>query len=498
MVLMRQAAVPGLDLWGGFRLLLTADTSKWTERGREAILTQVTDIIHARLNAIGIIEPAIQRQGEHEIVVEVPVSADTALTQWLVSRTGLLTFHLLKSGTEVQALRQRIDAVLRARAAADSNQATIPTTVPAPFSGLLASLAIENGVEDIVVAETVVPQVRAILADSVVQQEIQAFNRSHPPAGEFVWANEPVVRAGQRFYPLFFVKKEPDLIGTPLALAQASQAPAVIAERAPYAVQVTLNDEGRRALTSLSSANVGNRLTILIDREVCMTLVIQGRIPDGRAVIPGGQTIEEAQALATILRSGVFPVAVTTVETGLIGPTIPEGATAVRRGVSAGLSALVLVSVFLIIVYRVTGAIAVLGLLFDLVMTGAFLRLWKIAGVFPTLTLSGLVGFGFSAGLMIGSQILIFERIRDELAAPKGPKAAVTTGFASVGRLLLWLHAIILVIAFLLFQVSAGPVRDGALVLFAGTAASLLTLFLATRTIVSAVTDAWSLARLSI
>ncbi|MBI4551817.1 MAG: hypothetical protein HY710_06075, partial [Candidatus Latescibacteria bacterium] len=403
--LMRRAIVPGLDLRGGFSLRLIVDTSKWSERGQQVMVKQVIDLIRARLTAIGIIEPGLRRQGGHDIIVDVPLSADTTQIGFLVSHPGRLTFQLLKSGTDVQALRQRIDAVLTTRAAADTTRPPARPAASPPFSGLLASLVIDEGIEDIVVAETAVPQVKTLLADSTVQAELRAFNRSHPPAGEFVWPRKPVVQAGQQFYPLYFVKQEPDLIGTPLASARVNQASGAMAARVPYVVEIQLNDDGRQTLTSLSSANVGRRLAISVDGGVYTTLTIQGKIPDGRAIIPAGNTLEEASVLATVLQSGVFPVTVATVHTEPIGPTTQGHTTAVRPGAYAAGLALVLAGLFLIVVYRVAGAVAVVGLLFDLVMTGACLRLWKIAGIHPLLTLSGLIGCGLGIGLVLGSHI---------------------------------------------------------------------------------------------
>ncbi|MBI4551956.1 MAG: hypothetical protein HY710_06810, partial [Candidatus Latescibacteria bacterium] len=194
----------------------------------------------------------------------------------------------------------------------------------------------------------------------------------------------------------------------------------------------------------------------------------------------------------------VFPVTVATVHTEPIGPTTQGHTTAVRPGAYAAGLALVLAGLFLIVVYRVAGAVAVVGLLFDLVMTGACLRLWKIAGIHPLLTLSGLIGCGLGIGLVLGSHILLFEYIRSELAGQKGPKVAVAAGYESASRFLLPLHLLALVIALLFFLAGTGPARDWALMLSAGSVASLLTVFLATRTLLKTVTEEWNLSRLSV
>lgn len=493
--LMRRAAVAGIDLAGGYRFEITADASALSERGQATALNQIADILRKRLYDIGIIEARVHYPGGNTLIAETPVSADTVLIRRLLGYSGLLTFHLFKDGTETQALRQRIDAALAARAASDS---AVEAASVASFSGLLASMTIEPGVNDIVVAEENTPAVRVLLADSTVQSEIQAFNRANPPPGGFLWAEDPVMRAGRPYYPLYFVKQEPDIVGNPLAGARVTETTVETSSRLPFAVRVLLNEEGRDDLTNISSANVGKRLAIAVNNQVITTLTILGRIPDGQAEIPGGETLDRARVMAVALESGVLPLTVKVTPGVPIGPSVDGGAAAVRPGATAIGIGFLLTSIVLLARYRVSGAIAVLGLVFHLAMTGAVLRLWIIAGITPVLTLSGFIGLGFSVLLVTGSHILIFEQLRERLAEAQTPRNAVIETFASVTPSLAWLHATILAVAAAFIGTGAGPVMNGAIAAFSGTAASLLTSLFMTRTLFTLATREWTPDRLSV
>lgn len=493
--LMQRATIPGLDLKGGYRLQLEVDVSKLTERGGEGALIQVADIIRERLKGIGVIESVVRQTGPETIEVMAPVSADTTQLKKLLSHPGRLTFSLFKDGAVVQDIRRRIDAALAARAAADSMAAPSSAT---PFSDLLASLNIVDDIADIVVEESRIPAVRALLSDTTVTRVLQSFNRANPPAGGFVLSTDPVERSGSTFYPLYFINRDPDLIGNPIASTQVSEASQVTEEYAPYAVRILLNDEGREDLTNLSSANTGKRLAVGLGEDIVMTLTIQGRISDGRTEIPGGKTIFEGRILATALETGILPVSVTVTESIPIPPLIIGGTATADAAAQAGVIALFLAGALLIILYRACGAVASLGILFQLLITVTILRLWNTTGITPLLTLSGAAGLALGIILMLGGHILFFERLREELAAEAAPKNAIVSAITYVRPLLVWIHAVILILTVVFIALGSGPVLDGALLCFSSVAASLITFTLMTETILFTLTTAWNVNRLSV
>jgi len=493
--LVRRASIPGLDITGGTQFQLSTDTSRLNERGRENALDQTLRILRERLDGIGIIEFDIRRTGEQSIEITVPISADTVMIRRLITHNGKLTFRLFKDGPEVQRLRERIDSAL------SQTTQVYPTeqaSTGRPFSDRLASLTIDEGIADIVVEEQSYSTVRAILADTTVLKAVQAFNRANPPAAMFVWAPEPVERNGRRYYPLYVVNRDPDLVGSPLEAAQVSEASQVTADIAPFAVRIQLNDSGREDLTNISSANVGKRLATGLNNRILMTLPIQGRISDGRTEIPGGETIEEARTLATALESGMLPLDLKITRTEAVLPMLEGGLDAARHGGQSGLIALLVTMTFFIVLYRGSGAVAAFGVVFHLLMTAAILRLCIIAGVTPLVTLSSVVSIVLALVIFAGMHIFLFERIREELQEQNTPRNAITEAFQFMTRILFRTYGILILLSVLFIIMGKGPLLDAALTLLAGMVAGLITIQLFTRTLLTTAVDHWNLTKLSI
>jgi protein-export membrane protein SecD len=490
--LVRRATVPGIDLAGGYRFRAMTDVARFTDFGRASILAHLRDFLRRRLDAVGILEATVREADEGSLEVDVPLSADTTLVRLLLTHTGSVTFHLFKDGAEVQQLRQRIDAALTQRALADTN-ATAPVARE-PFSGHLASLTLAAGIGDIVVPEASVPTVQALLADTTVQRVVRSFNLANPPAGAFVWASEPAEQEGRRFYPLYFVNKEADLVGQPLVDAQVSEASLSLAARTRYGMRLVLNDKGREDLANISSANVGNRMAVMMQDRILMTLPIQGRIADGRVELPGGATLEETRILAAILRSGLLPVEVRIAGAETIAPPMTGRTSGMALwGIPLGIAGLAL-----LLAYRSAGALALVGIGYQLLMTCAVLRLWHIAGLTPLLTLSTLAGTGLSVLVLIGGHLAVFERIREALGENPNVKTAVAAALDGIRPFLIWLHAVLLVLALVFITVGTGAVVAFALGLFSGVGGSLATLALLTRTVLVTVSSEWHIPRLSI
>ncbi len=495
LTLVRRASVPGLDITGGTQFQLSTDTSRLNERGRENALDQTLRILRERLDGIGIIEFDIRRTEGQSIEITVPISADTVMIRRLLTHNGRLTFRLFKDGPEVQRLRERIDAAL---SQLTQGYSLGQASTGRPFSDRLASLTIDEGIADIVVEEQSYPVVRAMLADTTVQMAIQAFNRANPPAAMFVWAPEPVERNGRRYYPLYVVNRDPDLVGSPLEAAQVSEASQVTADIAPFAVRIQLNDSGREDLTNISSANVGKRLATGLNNRILMTLPIQGRISDGRTEIPGGESIEEARILATALESGMLPLDVTITSNEAVLPMLEGGLDAARHGGQSGLMALLLLMIFFVILYKGSGAVAAFGVAFHLLMTAAILRLFIIAGITPLVTLSSLVSIVLSLVIFAGMHIFLFERIREELQEQNSPRNAITQSFEFMTKILFRTYGILILLSILFIIMGKGPLLDAALTLLAGTAAGLITIQFSTRTLLTTAVDSWNLTKLSI
>ncbi len=532
-----QSTVPGIDLAGGYRLAAGVDVSRYTERGRIRAVDSLVETWRRRLNAFGISESVVAARAEDTFDIVVPLSADTGLAGRMIRESGEITLHLFKDGAEVQALRQRIDdAVLESAspesgdpetagsdgadgqggtdsaAGAESAGSGAPESPGqgAPespgrdgpggsggLSALLASITVEDGIRDIAVREDNVETVRAMLADSTVRAAIRAFNLANPPAGAFAWASEPVERGGSVYYPLYFINQDIDLNVQPLASAVVSDA-SVTAGRGAYAVRLFLEDEGRESLANLSSANAGNRLAIKMNGQVYVTLNIQGRIPDGRIEIPGGDTLEEARALAAILESESPPVAVTLLDQAAMDSPSPHGADVVATAAAAAAISLGLLGALVLIRYRTAGAVFLVGIMYHLIMTGAVLRLWNIAGIAPYFTLAGAAGFLGALLVFTTVHLWMFEYLRAESGAESSVRQSVMTALEKCRPVLVWVHVMLLLVSVGLVAVGTDGLVNFGLVLFSGSAGSLLTAFLWTNMLLSSLVADWQIRKLSV
>ncbi|MEQ1898903.1 MAG: protein translocase subunit SecD [Vicinamibacterales bacterium] len=233
------------------------------------------------------------------------------------------------------------------------------------------------------------------------------------------------------------------------------------------AVSFTLNQDGARKFGTVTAASIGRQLAIVLDGRVSSAPTIEGRITDqGR--ITGSFTQEEVQNLALVLRSGALPASLTYLEERVIGPSL--GADSIRSGVLASLAGLVLIVAFMLVYYRLSGVNAVVAMLFNLVIL-----LGLMAYIGAVMTLPGIAGFILTMGIGVDSNVLIFERIKEELAAQRGVKASINAGFSRVFLTLLDTHISALIAAAFLFQFGTGPIRGFAVTLSIGLLANLFT-----------------------
>ena len=233
------------------------------------------------------------------------------------------------------------------------------------------------------------------------------------------------------------------------------------------AVGFTLNSQGAATFARVTGENIGRYLAIVLDKTVQSAPVIEGRIAnDGQ--IAGGFTQEEAQDLSLILRSGALPATLTYLQQQTIGPTL--GADSIRAGVLASLAGLMLIVTFLLVYYKLSGINAIVALVLNLIIL-----LGMMAYVGAVMTLPGIAGFILTIGIGVDSNVLIFERIKEELEAGKGVKAAINSGFSRVFLTLVDTHVAGFIAAAFLFQFGTGPIRGFAVTLTFGLISNLFT-----------------------
>jgi preprotein translocase subunit SecD len=256
------------------------------------------------------------------------------------------------------------------------------------------------------------------------------------------------------------------------------------------AISFSLNRDGARKFGNVTGANIGRQLAIILDGRVQSAPRIESRITDeGR--IHGSFTTQEAADLSLVLRSGALPASLTYLEERVVGPSL--GRDSIRSGVTASVVGLVLVLLFMLVYYKLSGVNAVVALIFNLVIL-----LGLMAYLGATMTLPGIAGFVLTMGIGVDSNVLIFERIKEELAAGKGVRAAVDAGFGRVFLTLLDTHIASLISAAFLFQFGTGPIRGFATTLTIGLLSNLFTSIFVSRTIFELVLSRRQVARLSI
>jgi preprotein translocase subunit SecD len=292
--------------------------------------------------------------------------------------------------------------------------------------------------------------------------------------------------AGDTSTVYYMVKKVAAVTGQDLRSARAS-----VDENNRPAVSFTLSNEGGRKFGKVSGENIGRQLAIILDGRVQSAPTLETRInSEGR--ITGSFTPEEVQDLSLKLRSGALPAKLDYLEEQTIGPTL--GADSIRSGVTASVVGLLLVTVFMLIYYRLSGVNAVVALVFNLVIL-----LGLMAYVGAVMTLPGIAGFVLTMGIGVDSNVLIFERIKEELEAQRGVRASINAGFSRVFWTLVDTHVSALISAAFLFQFGTGPIRGFAVTLFFGLASNLFTSLFVSKTLFdSALAGRHQVATLSI
>ncbi|MGQ9672075.1 MAG: protein translocase subunit SecD [Candidatus Aminicenantales bacterium] len=243
------------------------------------------------------------------------------------------------------------------------------------------------------------------------------------------------------------------------------------------AVSFSLNPEGGRRFEKVTAENIGNSIAIVLDKKVISAPRVESRIPAASGgIIRGRFTIEEAEDLVVVLRAGALPASIKYLEERTIGPSL--GADSVRKGLTSCVIGFLLVMAFMIFYYRLSGINAVIALLLNLILLGGALSYFK-----ATLTLPGIAGIILTIGMAVDANVLIFERIREELRAGKSVISSIATGFSRAFRTILDANITTIIAAIFLFQFGTGPIKGFAVTLIIGICASMFTAVFVSRVI---------------
>ncbi len=368
------------------------------KRLKEWAVSQALETIRNRIDKFGVSEPVIQKQGDSQIVIELPGLKDPKRAIELIGKTAVLEFRLVDDSMD-------------------------------------AATALRTGA---------------------------------PPGSEVVYGLEK--KGEETRKTPYLVKRETLLTGDSLSDARVAFDSQY---NEPY-VSITFDASGARVFERITSQNVGKRLAIVLDGKVHSAPAIREAISGGKAQITGNFTYDEATDLAIVLRAGALPAPVDIIQNVTVGPTL--GTDSIRAGVRAAVFGAVLVLLFMIFYYRVSGAIADFALFLNIIML-----LGGMAWLNSTLTLPGIAGIILTMGMGVDSNVLIFERIKEELRSGRTPRSAINAGYDHAWWTIVDSHVTTLITAAVLFQFGSGPIKGFAVTLSLGILINLFTSLVGTK-----------------
>jgi preprotein translocase subunit SecD len=505
----------GLDLQGGIHLALELDQSRGPVQNPDEAIDRALTVIRNRIDELGVVEPLVQKLGGGRIVVELPGITDPARAKQIVQRAAFLQFQMTDEEEQFRRALPQIDRALSAAGVTEQNVLRLAGDTAAGAAAPAAPAAPASALEDILggragdttaarrdtsrqrpdtaaadtigptlaqgplqpllfaggmpgqylVAEEKVPVVEALLARPETQRLL-------PRGIELLWGKEPLARGARPFLPLYALVERPIMTGEMLIDAKARIDP--VYNQA--VVDFTLSRRGGRIFERETGRHVGDYMAIVLDEKVQgQPPVIRTQIGSRGQIELGSASLQDAQLLALVLKAGSLPAPLQIVEERTVGPTLGEDS--IRSGIAAGLVGVVLVVLIMIGYYRMAGALAVLALGFYVLFT-----LGGLAAIGASLTLPGVAGFVLSIGMAVDANVLIFERIREELARGKSVRLAMDEGFKLAMNAIVDSNITTILTAAFLFQFGTGPVRGFAVTLILGILASMVTAIFVVRT----------------
>lgn len=437
----------------------------------EDAVTRAIEIIRNRVDQYGVSEPSIQKQGTRRIVVELPGIAKEEEAKQLLQGSALLEFKLVKDADVSFPIMNRIDEVLSGRdpkdtTKLDENASEEEIKKRHPFLSIaqIASAQDPRGL-------TYVREDRRDLLMSYLKRpEVQSVI---PTNLEFLLSAKPeFYQDGYGYYGLYLVNKEPELTGGVIVDAQANIDPQT---SAPI-VTMQMNAEGAREWARITGSNIEKRCAIVLDGLVYSAPTIKSKIPTGNSQITGMKDLDEAKLLQIVLKAGALPAPVEIIEERTVGPSL--GQDSISRGVISAILGFALVALFMSIYYQRAGIISAM----TLIVTILFI-LGILAGFQATLTLPGIAGIILTIGMAVDANVLIFERIREELKTGKSVKTAIESGFTNSYSAIFDSNITTFFTAIILYQFGSGPIQGFALTLMIGIIASLFSALVITKVI---------------
>ena len=457
----------------------------------EDSIRRVIEIIQNRVDQFGVAEPTIQKQGNNRVIVELAGIEDSERARDLLQSTALLELMIVKNVESTNAIIRQIDSIITASNVNDVEQNDqinelfdSSSSTELGFSSLLISVG-----GNLAIASEDLTALKDILSKEDVKQILEATNSTILTSDSSIkLINE--IGEEEEFYTLFHLFNNAELTGGVIEDAQMRLSQAgVTAGQA--VVEVEMNSEGSREWARITGANINNRIAIVLDKKVHMAPVIRSQIFGGGTVIEGLDSIEEAEDIAIVLRAGALPVPVTIAEERTIGASL--GADSISKGTQSMAIGLFLVVCFIVFFYKMSGLIASFSVMWTLILLLGVLALLE-----ATLTLPGIAGLILTVGMSVDANVIIFERIKEELRNGKSVRSAIDSGYERAIRTIVDANLTTGIAAAVLYQYGSGPIKGFATVLFWGIIVSMFTAIIVTRFVFDFVTTRKNIGRLSI
>jgi protein-export membrane protein SecD len=517
--LQRNSIKLGLDLQGGMHVVLEVDRAQLDENAAKDARERALEIIRSRVDEFGVAEPEIFPQGSDRIVVDLPALQNVERAKELIGRTAKLEFKLLETPENTDLIFKKIDQVVAdlaedAEAFTDTGETAVEDPFAEPEADYQDPFAPEEEEDTAAVAaadtsDTVGPADTSDTAEGLFEAMQEDFGaagftqylefqgpgylvlqedyhkvrqmlekpevqRVIPDDNQIAWSTRTENVRGRPIYQLYLLKRETKVDGANLTDAR----PDYDQYHKPI-VNFTLDRDGARDMSRTTGPNIGKPMAILLDNRVESAPTIRAKIRDkGEITLGGNASFVDAKDLATVLRAGALPAPMNIVETNIIGPSL--GADSIRAGRTAITVAFVLVLLFMLVYYKLSGLIADLLVVLNVIFLMAALAILHAA-----LTLPGIAGIILTLGITVDASVLIFERIREELRTGKTVKAAIEAGYDRATIAIVDSNITTLIAAGVLYYFGTGPIRGFATTLGIGILCSLYTALIVGKTIFS-------------
>lgn len=498
----------GLDLQGGMHLVLEVDDPEgtYTDEAKADHIERAERIIRTRIDEFGVEEPLIQRVGSDRLIIELPGIQDEERAKNLIQQNAYLEFRLVLPTSSVEGALPRIDRAIVAALGADAVREMGQAGEVAPTSSLetllfqsrdstvaedtLQGEEIPETPEDSVETQIPAAELRPLTGllnqgDGegiyfVAEEDVEAaeqflalpdVRRALPRGVSFAWGSDPVGIGARIYERLYVLEEDPFLTGDMLENAVATRDP----QFNQAMVSFELNRRGGRRFSDFTGQHVNDFLAIVLDGKVMSAPVIRDRIGASGQIELGNAPMEEARDLALVLRAGALTAPLAIMEERTVGPSL--GQDSIDAGMFAGIVGLLLVVAVMLLYYRMAGLLAIGALAIYVILV-----LGGLAALHATLTVPGIGGLILSIGMAVDANVLIFERIREELLAGRATRTAVDEGFRNALSAIVDANLTTLITALILFQFGTGPIRGFAVTLSIGIVASFFSALFVTRT----------------